>query len=142
MAEKEFFNHDGVIITSSRAVFRDTMYPISSISAVEQVKTKVFVYFKPIGYLWIVLFILCIVYDIYFIMNISYVKYGRIFFLVLQICITASLFSEARSCAISEERFNIKLYVLGKNTKVFSSTSKKDMEDIVKAINEAIIARS
>jgi hypothetical protein len=148
MAEKEFFNHDGVIITSSRAVFRDTMYPISSISAVEQVKTKVFVSFKPMGYLLLIVFILLFVFDIHFIMNFSFLdldndkkKVEAIFVAFFGFYFTAICFSSAQSHTNSKDKFHINFYISGTNTEVFSSTSKKEIDDIVQAINEAIIAR-
>ena len=157
MAEKEFFNHDGVIITSSRAVFRDTMYPISSISAVKQEKTKVFVSFKPMGYLLLIVLTLLFVLDIDIIMrfskNFSFLdldnneKTGDA--VIVQNIIsaffcffsTASCFSSALSHTNSKEKFYINLNISGTNTEIFSSTSKKEIEDIVQAINEAIIAR-
>jgi sensor histidine kinase YesM len=65
MAEKEFFNHDGVIITSSRAVFRDTMYPISGISAVKQSQTVKSI-LQEKGYRLLTIGILMVVFGIIF----------------------------------------------------------------------------
>ena len=136
MAEKEFFNHDGVIITSSRAVFRDTMYPISGISAVKQSQTVKSI-LQEKGYRLLTIGILMVVFGIIFgpSFNPSLVITYTYFMITISCILSAFLFRYER------QTFHIGLHTSGTNIQVYSSPDRKEIQDIVKAINEAIIAR-
>jgi hypothetical protein len=130
MAEKEFFNHDGVIITSSRAVFRDSMYPIHSISAVKQTKTTS-VFFDTKSFTC--MFLSCII----FTFGIGLVPDMNTAWIIISI----TVFLLSFLFASDKDTFHIGLHTSGSNVQVYSSPDSKEIDDIVKAINKAIIAR-
>jgi fatty acid desaturase len=137
MAEKELFNHDGVIITPSRAIFRETMYPISSISAVKQKKTESLSFKENAFYLIGTSLFMAVIGISVGTSITSSLLIGYIYFMLVIACfLSAFLFTT------NKETFHIGLHTSGTNIQVYSSPDRKEIEDIVKAINEAIIARS
>jgi hypothetical protein len=130
MSEKEFFNHDGVVITSKRAVFRDTMYPIQSISAVKQINSEKFSLTNK-GLAILLNSIVALV-----LLEIVLPNLVIIWLILAFILILYSFFNSE-----TKVFYHIGLHTSGTNIQVYSTTDKREMEDIVKAINDAIIDR-
>jgi hypothetical protein len=135
MAEKEFFNHNDVLVTQSRVVVGSSTYPVNSLSAVHLTHDKIPQISR--GF-WILLSLGIAI----FMMSFSYLSATGDFLLFFLGCIISfclTLYAFALNESISS--YNVVFYTSGTNIQAYSSRDKKEIEDIVNAINEAIIAR-
>lgn len=135
MAETEFFNHDGVIVTKTRVVVKNTTYPISSLSAVRFTQSSSIV--STDAYTNCNLIAVCTSFvGVYFLLN---NQDSDSFYILLFASFCIALFANSLKDTIF--LYHVTIHTNGRNLQVFTSDDKREIEDIVKAINEAIIDR-
>lgn len=134
MAEKEFFNHGEVLVTQSRVVVGNSTYPVNSLSAVHLSQSIVL---KASSEFWLWITISLVVFFISFILAVS----SDLSFLIIGGLASTGLTFYANSLKEKVLSYHVVFHTSGTNIQAYTSSDKKEIEDIVKAINEAIIAR-
>ena len=134
MAEKEFFNHGEVLVTQSRVVVGNSTYPVNSLSAVHLSQSIVL---KASSEFWLWITISLVVFFISFILAVS----SDLSFFIIGSLASTGLTFYANSLKEKVLSYHVVFHTSGTNIQAYTSSDKKEIEDIVKAINEAIIAR-
>jgi hypothetical protein len=135
MAEKEFFNHNDVLVTQSRVVVDDSIYPVNSLSAVRFSQSESFLPNSAV--ITALIASICI----FFLGLIIVVISNQLFLLFLTVVFSVAMSYYATTLRTKVISYHVVLHTSGTNLQVYTSDDKKEIQDIVKAINEAIIAR-
>lgn len=135
MAEKEFFNYGEVLVTQSRVVVGNSTYPVNSLSAVHLSQSIVLKASSKFWLFWITISL--VVLFISFILPVS----SNLSFLIIGSLASIGLTFYANSLKEKVLSYHVVFHTSGTNIQAYTSDDKKEIQDIVKAINEAIIAR-
>ncbi len=135
MSEQEFFNHGNVLVTKSRVVIANSTYPINSISAVHASQNESFP--SNSAYEYATNVNICIL-TIGMIIGIASNQF-LIPLLTLAINLCVAFYASTLKTKVFS--YHVVFHTSGTNIQAYTSDDKKEIQDIVKAINEAIIAR-